>query len=86
MMKLLRALQEAWVSWDYQHFMEQFFVNRFPQYEDYKDEYGNYKLVKGDYPHEKWVQFQGKPLAYICNMDDNTLEEFVKAIEKLINK
>ena len=83
-MELLRALQEAWVSWDYQRFMEKFFVNRFPQYEDCKDEYGNYKLVRGDYPYEKWTKFQENPVAYICNMDDNTLEEFVKALEKLI--
>ena len=85
-MELLRALQEAWVSWDYQRFMENFFVNRFPQYEDCKDEYGNYKLVRGDYPYEKWTKFQENPVAYIGNMDDNTLEEFVKALEKLIKK
>jgi len=83
-MELLRALQEAWVSWDYQRFMENFFVNRFPQYEDCKDEYGNYKLVRGDYPYEKWTKFQDNPVAYIGNMDDNTLKEFVKALEKLI--
>ena len=86
MMKLLRALQEAWVSWDYQRFMEKFFVNRFPQYEDFKDEHGSYRYNVGSYPHEKWTKFRDNPVAYICNMDDNTLEEFVKAIEKLINK
>jgi len=85
-MELLRALQKAWVSWDFNAFMEQFFVNRFPQYEDCKDEYGNYKLVRGDYPYEKWTKFQENPVAYIGNMDDNTLEEFVKALEKLIKK
>jgi len=85
-MELLRALQEAWVSWDFNAFMEQFFVNRFPQYKDYQDEYGNYRFVKGSYREEKWKKFQENPVAYICNMDDNTLEEFVKAIEKLINK
>ena len=82
---LLRGLQEAWVSWDYYAFMDKFFVNRFPQYKDYKDDKGNYTWSEGSYPHEKWMKFKDNPVSYMCNMDDTTMHEFAKAIKKEMN-
>ena len=79
-MMVLKGLMRAWVSWDFVHFMDNFFINRFPQYKDRKDEWGSY--VCGGYPREKWDKFTANPVSYMCNMDDDTLKEFAKALEK----
>ena len=76
----LKGLRSAWINWDFVHFMDNFFINRFPQYKDRKDEWGSY--VCGGYPREKWDKFTANPVSYMCNMDDDTLKEFAKALEK----
>ena len=78
-MMVLMGLRSAWRSWDFNDFMDNFFVNRFPQYER-ENEHGSYRLE--GYPREKWQKFTDNPVSYMCNMDDNTLSEFAKAIRK----
>ena len=78
-MMVLMGLRSAWMRWDFNDFMDNFFINRFPRH-DRKDEYGSY-ILEG-YPLEKWRKFRDNPVGYMCNMDDNTLSEFSKAIRK----
>ena len=72
-MKELRGLISAWISWDYNDFIEKFFVNRFAGCGFHPDD---------DYPKEKWEKFKKNPVSYMCSMDDRTFAEFTKAVEK----
>jgi len=76
---MLKGLRSAWINWDYNDFMEKFFINRFPNHNT-KDDDGYY--IFNGYSKEKWLKFQDNPVSYMCNMDDNTLDEFAKAVYK----
>ena len=69
-MKELRGLISAWISWDYNDFIEKFFVNRF----GYPEE--------DSYPKEKWDKFKKNPVSYMCSMDEHTFAEFTLAVKK----
>ena len=79
-MMVLMGLRSAWRRWDYDDFMNNFFINRFPRYKERKNEHGHYKLE--GYALEKWRKFTDNPVAYMCHMDDDTLSAFAKAIRK----
>jgi len=76
---MLRGLRSAWINWDYDDFMEKFFINRFPNHNT-KDDDDSY--IFDAYSKEKWLKFKDNPVSYMCNMDDITLDEFAKAVYK----
>jgi len=71
---MLKGLRSAWINWDYK-----FFINRFPNHNT-KDDDGYY--IFNGYSKEKWLKFQDNPVSYMCNMDDDTLDAFAKAVYK----
>jgi len=70
---ILVGLRSAWISWDYDDFLKNFFYNRFPNHEGIDPMHDSYAL-------EKWDKFKSNPVSYMCNMDDGTLAEFATAV------
>ena len=77
---VLDGLMKAWISWDFDDFMNLFFVKAFPRYDNdfHRHKNGSYKM--GAYRAEKFRKFQSNPASFMCEMDNNTKEEFSKAI------
>ena len=83
-MKEVEGLMTVYRSCDFYDFMDEFFLNRFPDHKqratDSEKGLIRARYFDDSYAREKWRSFQKNPVFYMCHMDKQTLAEFEKAI------